>query len=293
MRKNKFMSIIVSSMVTIPSIISITSPAVCADIESIIPTPIEKQSIVSDNMIYTVETYNDKSLHITAQNTEFIYVDYTDVQNKSTFNIATISFPVNSYSITYESLQLSYINSISELELIEDSFIDTFQYSQNFYDSYHINTGAVAEFILTPVSELANPYEVSINNIPIQDVSGILEIPLTYEQYSENYLYLLYKTTNLEKENETLTAQIEGLNKNIDNLHEVINDNESTINKLNEKINTDNSILKYDINGDGFVDAVDASAIMMIYAVNSTGGSITTIDDYYNHIASQETVWYY
>ena len=59
---------------------------------------------------------------------------------------------------------------------------------------------------------------------------------------------------------------------------------EEKVSALELSLNTmQNSILKLDANGDGFVNAVDASIVLSIYAYNSTNQTpIKTISDYYN-----------
>lgn len=53
------------------------------------------------------------------------------------------------------------------------------------------------------------------------------------------------------------------------------------------KSTTDNdSILRCDTNGDGMIDGRDATTILTIYALNSTGKNITTFSEYQEYLNS-------
>lgn len=76
-------------------------------------------------------------------------------------------------------------------------------------------------------------------------------------------------------------------NEYIKQLEDKIKTLETENEQLKEKINPD-SILNFDTNNDGYVDAIDASTILAIYALNSTGKNIKTMQEYYDYCASHK-----
>lgn len=127
---------------------------------------------------------------------------------------------------------------------------------------YYIFTGSLvnmpvnkkAEIIFTPSKELTKEYRFRVfghNFVVTPDILAgrVAENPQLSEQ--EKLIQAL------EQENEKLRSE-------------------------NIRLST-NSILRLDTDGNGIIDAKDATTILRIYAINSTGGDIQTLDDLSNY----------
>ncbi|MBR1431932.1 hypothetical protein [Ruminococcus sp.] len=88
---------------------------------------------------------------------------------------------------------------------------------------------------------------------------------------------------SLQEENTSLKTNNSKLSNDNSTLKNTVAEYKAQAEKITDKYNAYvNDILRLDVNSDGTLDAADASAILSIYAYNSTNKTpITTISDYY------------
>ncbi len=125
----------------------------------------------------------------------------------------------------------------------------------SFYGALpNLKVDSKLSFTLTPVVEPVGTYEFHILGHDITITPEILSgSSIAQPQLTEQE----QKIKQLEEENAALKA-------------------ENT--RLNSMIDVD-SVMRFDTDGNGILDAKDASTILMIYAINSTGGNIKTLTE--------------
>lgn len=125
-------------------------------------------------------------------------------------------------------------------------------------------------------------YYGSLAELPVNDRMELTFKPLV-DITQRNDLHILSHDITITPE--ILSGKIEAepqlseQEKYIKQLEHEIADLKSENEKLNQMLDKD-SILHYDINGDGAIDAIDASTLLTIYAINSTGGDIKTLTEF-------------
>ena len=115
------------------------------------------------------------------------------------------------------------------------------------------------ELIFTPLIDPTDTYQFHILGHDITVSPDILSSHIVATpQISEQEKYI----AELEKKNAELTAEIERLKQDPSSIQD--------------------DIMRLDANGDGFVNAVDASIVLSIYAYNSTNKTpLTKLSDYF------------
>lgn len=104
--------------------------------------------------------------------------------------------------------------------------------------------------------------------------------PTSKTNFNENQYFRLFGhdimiTPEILSGNTVATPQLTDQEKYIQEL-------ESENARLKSMLDVD-SIVRFDTDGNGIIDAKDATTILKIYAINSTGGNIQTLDDLKNY----------
>ena len=203
---------------------------------------------------------------------KYVYYPAADMQSYTTdfsaWEDVNLDYFPNEYEYAFNSNQSFWIYSTSSYET------DTHKYYYYYTKDgekgfsnvqslkYHIFKGALSnmpvdkkgEIVFTPNKEVAKNYLFRVlghNFVVTPDIMAgkVAENPQLSEQ--EKLIQ------SLEQENERLRSE-------------------------NKRLST-NSILRLDTDGNGVIDAKDATVILRIYAINSTGGDIQTLDELYNY----------
>lgn len=217
----------------------------------------------SDNsdIQYSAVVYSDNSIYVKCQSLGERYYNNTNFGtisfNDDIFN-SDISLNKNNYS------SLKNIDNYKDLNEIEYTFI---YYHDNF--SYYFS-GLIFEFTLSPLTEFTEQTTVNLFGKEILLNAGEPDFKIEHDKLKEKYTQSIKLLSDFDINNDGILD---------DNDVVAYNQLKEDYAKINETLNT---ISRFDINDDGMIDAADASVMLEIYAINSSGGNIKTLDDYNN-----------
>ena len=186
--------------------------------------------------------------------------------------------------------KITIVNTPDEINFDGIKNFETYIYvggTNYYFDTVNAEIGETLNFYLM---------EVKLCDLGINCLHNVGSISITTDSSFSSFGLI---PTSINYLNHNLTL-IDGIPVLI-SMDGYVNDKQKILNSLkfykeynkikseNEqlKLNTDNdSILRCDTNGDGMIDGRDATTILTIYALNSTGKNITTFSEYQEYLNS-------
>lgn len=265
MKKNKFIAILSALILCINILLTfaITNNAIATDLGT------DNSVTVVENCVYrttvdTIENGVSYKTNVLAYDNGHIVIELNCVNFTITAN-RLLNFSNVSFNDTYiaDINTMGYANksniNIDSYTRYTTSFVNEniiYTFTNNYYVGdflgktlYTMNLYVKEAYLYTEQTIIVNDESIVL---PFNTIQPIQEIP-TEKRLKE----LEAENTLLKEENNVLKEE------NI---------------KLKSIIDTDN-ILRLDTNNDGIIDASDASTILKIYAINSTGGNIKIFND--------------
>ena len=229
--------------------------------------------VIEPEIVHT-ETWTTSYFIDDDMETLYPYIDcQADIYNDGTMTVYFWNnhewdgFATVNHNVTIISTQPSHYSNQSGAEIRKyferktsaySYIIDNCSHGFTYFSFYgalpNLKVDSKLSFTLTPVVEPVGTYEFHILGHDITITPEILSgSSIAQPQLTEQE----QKIKQLEEENAALKA-------------------ENT--RLNSMIDVD-SVMRFDTDGNGILDAKDASTILMIYAINSTGGNIKTLTE--------------
>ena len=218
------------------------------------------------------KVHNDNGYHYVEIGSSIPYPEYEEGSKnygspENAFGPADeLGFDLSYYPACYESERMLntglYLSSPWGAYSIEKDgkkvsyFVYTYKYSGALSD---YKADLKEEIVFTPKKEITDTCNFHLFGKDIEITPELLAGEYTEKHEDPVLTQLIEENKKLRRENDELKETL-----------------------------IDTSILRYDINADGVLDASDASMILTIYALNSTGADIKTTYDYYDYLMNNK-----
>lgn len=233
-----------------------------------------KKKIVSVCISALITCMSIFPFYTNAQNNTNIDVNSRQIVNTETF---TKTYIDESYSTPFENLECTvdiYDDNVIKVKVVHHPITNKSSHETKQFGVVSYPPNYYYLSVDTSNSVLHNPNNLMKKEklMPQETINSLYYYSDIYGLHEEGEIFNITLYPTIEMKTPT-TIQIFG--------HDITITDE-------EKNGDNDSILKLDANNDGMVDSRDASLVLMIYALNSTGHDIKTIGELKEYMNSCE-----